>query len=113
MVTENNGPVHLFRNDNNKNNFLRVNVKSTTGNRNGLSTKLVGITKNNRMVRRVKTGSSFMSHSETTVTFGLGSEETLDSLYIYWPNGSMESFHNIHGGKEIDITEGQGRLVVQ
>ena len=113
LVTENNGPVHLFRNDNNKNNFLRVNVKSTTGNRNGLSTKLVGITKNNRMVRRVKTGSSFMSHSETTVTFGLGSEETLDSLYIYWPNGSMERFHNIHGGKEVNITEGQGKLVAQ
>ena len=113
LVTENNGSAHLFRNDNNKNNFLRVNVKSTNGNRNGLSTKLVGITKNKRMDRRVKTGSSFMSHSETTVTFGLGSEEALDSLYIYWPNGSMERFHNIHGGKEINITEGQGKLVAQ
>jgi hypothetical protein len=113
LVTENSGPVHLFRNDNNENNFLRVNVKSTTGNRNGLSTKLVGITKNKRMERRVKTGSSFMSHSEITVTFGLGSEEALDSLYVYWPNGSMERFHNIHGGKEINITEGRGKLAVQ
>ncbi len=113
LVTENGGPVHLFRNENNENNFLRVNVRPSSGNRNGLSTKLVGITKNKRMERRVKTGSSFMSHSETTVTFGLGSEEVLDSLYVYWPNNSMERFHNIHGGKEINITEGRGKLAVQ
>ena len=54
-----------------------------------------------------------MSHSETTVTFGLGSEEVLDSLYVYWPNNSMEMFHDIHSGKEINITEGQGKLAVQ
>jgi hypothetical protein len=78
-----------------------------------LGTKLVGIINNISMERRVKTGSSFMSHSETTVTFGLGSEEALDSLYVYWPNGSMERFHNIHGGKEINITEGRGKLAVQ
>jgi hypothetical protein len=113
LVTENGGPVHLFRNENNENNFLRVNVRPSSGNRNGLSTKLVGITKNTRMERKVKTGSSFMSHSETTVTFGLGSEEVLDSLYVYWPNSSMEMFHNIHSGKEINITEGQGKLAVQ
>jgi len=113
LVTENNGPVHLFRNDNNENNFLRVNVKSIASARGGLGTKLVGITKNKRMVRRVKTGSSFMSHSEQTVTFGLGSEEVLDSLYVYWPNGPMEVFLNINSGQEINITEERGKWTVQ
>ena len=113
MVTENGGPVHLFRNDSDVHNFLRVNVKSISSNRDGLSTKLIGITKNNRMQRRVKTGSSFMSHSETTITFGLGNDEVLDSLYVYWPNGSMETFHNIYSGQEINIIEGQGNWVVQ
>ena len=65
------------------------------------------------MERRVKTGSSFMSHSETTVTFGIGNAEKLDSLYIYWPDGTKEIFNNINGGQEINIIEGQGRLAVQ
>ena len=65
------------------------------------------------MERRVKTGSSFMSHSETTVTFGLGNAEKLDSLYIYWPDGTKEIFNNINGGQEINIIEGQGRFEVQ
>jgi hypothetical protein len=65
------------------------------------------------MERRVKTGSSFMSHSETTITFGLGNAEKLDSLYIYWPDGTKEIFNNINGGQEINIIEGQGRLAVQ
>ena len=113
LVTENGGPAHLYRNDNHLNNFLRINIKSINGTRDGLGTKLVGITKNMSMERRVKTGSSFMSHSETTVTFGLGNAEKLDSLYIYWPDGTKEIFNNINGGQEINIIEGQGRFAVQ
>jgi hypothetical protein len=54
-----------------------------------------------------------MSHSEQTVTFGLGSEEVLDSLYVYWPNGPMEVFLNINSGQEINITEERGKWTVQ
>ena len=39
--------------------------------------------------------------------------EKLDSLYIYWPDGTKEIFNNINGGQEINIIEGQGRLAVQ
>ncbi len=113
MVTENNGRVLLARNDNNEKNVLRANGKSIASGSRGVGTILVGIAKNKRMVRRVKTGSSFMSHSEQTVTFGLGSEEVLDSLYVYWPNGSMEVFLNINSGQEINITEERGKWTVQ
>ena len=54
-----------------------------------------------------------MSHSETTVTFGLGNAEKLDSLYIYWPDGKKEIFNNINGGQEIYIIEGQSKLAAQ
>ena len=54
-----------------------------------------------------------MSHSETPVTFGLGNAEKLDSLYIYWPDGTKEIFNNINGGQEINIIEGQGKLAAQ
>ena len=104
LVTENNGPAHLIKN-NNFNNYLRVKIKSINSNRDGVGTKLIAITKDGRMTRKVKTGSSFMSHSETTITFGLGENRTVDSLYVYWPNNKTDIFLDIESSQEILLVE--------
>jgi hypothetical protein len=57
------------------------------------------------MIRKVKTGSSFMSHSETTITFGLGKNQMVDSLYVYWPNNKVDIFLDIQSSQEILIVE--------
>ena len=104
LVTENNGPAHLIKN-NNHNNYLRVKIKSINSNRNGVGTKLIAITKDGRMIRKVKTGSSFMSHSETTITFGLGDNQAVDSLYVYWPNNKMDIFLDVESSQEILLVD--------
>jgi ASPIC and UnbV. len=104
LVTENNGPAHLIKN-NNFNNYLRVKIKSINSNRDGVGTKLIAITKDGRMIRKVKTGSSFMSHSETTITFGLGENRAVDSLYVYWPNNKTDIFLDIESSQEILLVE--------
>ena len=104
LVTENNGPAYLIRN-NNLNNYLRVKIKSINSNRDGIGTKLIATTKDNRMIRRVKTGSSFMSHSEATITFGLGKHQMVDSLYVYWPNNKIDIFLDIQSSQEILLIE--------
>ena len=104
LVTENNGPAHLIKN-NNHNNYLRVKIKSINSNRNGIGTKLIAITKDGRMIRKGKTGSSFMSHSETTITFGLGDNQAVDSLYVYWPNNKMDIFLDVESSQEILLVD--------
>ena len=71
----------------------------------GIGTKLIATTKDNRMIRRVKTGSSFMSHSEATITFGLGKHQMVDSLYVYWPNNKIDIFLDIQSSQEILLIE--------
>ena len=110
LVTENGGPVHLFRNETKVSNYVRINIKSISSNRDGLSTKLMAVTKNKRIERIIKTGSSFMSQSEKTVTFGLGDEDLIDSLFIFWPNGLSELYQDISSNQEITILEKSGVL---
>jgi hypothetical protein len=57
----------------------------------------------------VKTGSSYLSQSETAVTFGLGgAAEALARLEIAWPTGRVESVPPPQPGEWITVHEGRG-----
>ena len=56
--------------------------------------------------RRIRTGSSYLSHSETTATFGLGQATVVDSLLIYWPGGAVDELFDVKANQEIKVTEG-------
>ncbi len=61
------------------------------------------------MVREVRSGSSFMSHSDLRVHFGLGEAETVRKIEIEWPSaGSRETIESVKGNRFITITEGEG-----
>jgi hypothetical protein len=55
----------------------------------------------------VKTGSSYLSQSELTLTFGLGPRDGATRMTISWPSGATQEFTGVRfGGYE--CTEGQG-----
>ena len=111
LVTENGGPVHLWRNDTDGGRFLRVRVQGRTSHPEGLGTRIVATLGALRMERRVRTGSSYLSQSERTATFGLGEAGMVDSLVVYWPSGLAEGFAEVHADRELLLVEGTGELV--
>ena len=77
LITANNGPARLLRNDNgNQNDMLRIKTVGTRSNRDGIGAKVtVKTNKGVRLFGMVKTGSSYLSQSELPLTFGLGKPE--------------------------------------
>lgn len=106
LITENNGPVHLWRNDTEGGHFLRVRLEGRESSRDGLGARIVAYVDGLAMERRIRTGSSYLSQSEKTATFGLGRAERIDSLVVYWPSGRVERFEEVAGGREIRLKEG-------
>ena len=94
LITANNGPARLLRNDNgNQNDMLRVKTVGTRSNRDGIGAKVtVKTSKGMRLFGMVKTGSSYLSQSELPLTFGLGKPEEgkTVSLTIVWPSGQKD-----------------------
>jgi hypothetical protein len=112
LVTTNNGPARLLRNDGgNRNHMLRVRTIGTQSNRDGIGAR-VTITLDNGQKRWavVKTGSSFCSQSELPVTFGLGSATKLKDVEIAWPSGRVDHVPGVAGGQTITVQEGKGLL---
>ena len=108
LITENSGATHLWRNDFASANFLRVQLEGKASNRDAVSARLVAVVGKHRMERRVRTGSSYLSSSEKTVTFGLGAATRLDSLLIYWPSTRVDRFAGVEAQQEIHVLEGAG-----
>ncbi len=112
LVTENGGPVHLWRNDlSNGNHYLRVHVQGRQGNRDGIGTRVVALVDSLRMERRLRTGSSFLVSSEKVATFGLGQATQVDSLIVYWLHGRVDRFAHVKADRNVLLIEGSEELV--
>ena len=113
VVTTNNGPAHLFRNDNgNRNDVLRMKLIGTRSNRDAIGAKVtVTAPGGSRQLEMVKTGSSYLSQSELPLTFGLGKPangKICGRLEIEWPSGHKESINHVAANQFITIKEGAG-----
>jgi hypothetical protein len=112
LITANNGPARLLRNDNgNQNDMLRVKTVGTRSNRDGIGAKVTVKTATAaRLFAMVKTGSSYLSQSELPLTFGLGKPEAgkTVSLSIVWPSGQKDSIAGVGPNQFITVQEGKG-----
>jgi len=115
LVTSNNGPARLLRNDGgNQNNMLRVRMIGAGSNRDGIGAKVTVKLSNGRALWNiVKTGSSYCSQSELPLTFGLGKADKVASIEVIWPNGRKETIPEINANQSIMIKEGKGVVSTQ
>jgi len=110
LVTTNNGPARLLRNDGgNRSKMLRMKLIGSTSNRDAIGTK-VKITAADGSILRgmVKTGSSYCSQSELPLTFGLGSAAAVKAIEVTWPNGKVETLSGADASQTITVQEGKG-----
>ncbi|HYN84053.1 MAG TPA: CRTAC1 family protein [Pyrinomonadaceae bacterium] len=113
IVTANNGPARLYRNDNaNQNDLLRIKLVGQGSNRDGVGARVAVRGPNNfRAWNMVRTGSSYASQSELALTFGLGKPEAAEKVLtveVAWPNGRREAIENVKANQSLVVTEGQG-----
>ncbi len=109
VVTANNGPAHLFRNEGGSaNHWLRVQTIGTASNRDGIGARIDVTAGAAKMWRLVKTGSSYASQSELPVTFGLGAAADAASIAVRWPSGRVDTVGPVKADQVVTIKEGSG-----
>ncbi len=109
LLTTNNGPGYLFRNDQKTGNHsVRFRLLGVQSNRDAIGAvvriECGGISQS----RMVKSGSSYLSQSELPLTFGLGENDNVPHVAIRWPNGRTEEYKNLPAGKTYLCTESKG-----
>ena len=107
LMTANNGPARLYRNDQLAGNrSIRFHLTGTTSNRDAIGATVRIFHDGGSQSRAVKSGSSYLSQSELAVTFGVGKRDRIDRATIAWPNGRTDEFKNLIAGRAYDCVEG-------
>ena len=109
LMTTNNGPAYLFRNDQSAGNrSIRFRLLGTKSNRDGIGAQVRIFSGGVTQTRMVRSGSSYLSQSELPVTFGLGKRDKIEHVVVEWPSGRSEEYKDLAAGRMYEITESKG-----
>jgi hypothetical protein len=108
LVSTNNGPAYLYRNDGgNRNHWLNIRLVGSKSNRDGIGSLIRVNSSSFRQSETVHSGSSYCSASDLAATFGLG-KDTSASVEIEWPSGTKQSIGSVAANQFLTIDESRG-----
>jgi len=107
LVSTNNGPAYLFRNDGgNRNHWLHLKLAGVQSNRSALGTVVTVESAGGKQTQMVHSGSSYCSASDLALTFGLGKDDVAKAIDIRWPSGQRDHMDNVKANQYLTIREG-------
>jgi tetratricopeptide (TPR) repeat protein len=108
LVSQNQGPAILFRNDTpRQTHYLRVQLQGTTSNRSGLGAEVRVYAGEQVRRQMLRSGRSYYSQHEFPLTFGLGQERHATRVEITWPSGMVDVYHQVPGDTTLHAVEGR------
>jgi hypothetical protein len=109
LLTTNNGPAYLYRNDQlSGNNSVRFQLVGTKSNRDAIGARVQIDYNGQSATRVVRSGSSYLSQSELPATFGLEKHDHIDRVTVNWPSGTTQQHAKLRAGIAYQITENKG-----
>ncbi|AMV38523.1 CRTAC1 family protein [Planctomyces sp. SH-PL62] len=111
VLTANNAPARLLRNDGgNANRWVRLELTGDgkASNRDAIGSKVAVKVGDKTSRRQLFPAKSYLSSVEHPLTFGLGQAEKVDEITITWPSGKVVRLENLDAGRTYHVDEISG-----
>ncbi len=99
----------LLVNRGEKKNWLLVRTRGSRSNRDGIGARVTVAAGALKMSDEVRSGASYLSHSDLRLHFGLGEAKQADWIEVRWPSGLRETFPGAPANREVLLEEGKGK----
>jgi len=107
LVMNMNEPPSLLRNEyRGPNGWIAVRLIGTKSNRAGLGATVVVTTEGRKQARASLSQSSYYSHDDLRLHFGLGQSQRAKRIEVWWPSGLMDVLENVGGKRVVTVREG-------
>ena len=108
LLTTNGGPAYLYRNDvGNGHRSIRFQLEGRVSNRDAIGAVVEVEDAAGWQMRRIRSGSSYLSSSMRAATFGVGLQKMVKRVVVRWPNGRVDEFPGLATGATYHCIEGQ------
>ncbi len=109
LVMNMNEPPSLLRNDYRGGNaWVAIALEGTTSNRSALGATVLVTSGGRTQARAVLSQSSYYSHDDLRLHFGLGKAERIDAVEVRWPSGHRQTLADVPVRRVVRIKEGAG-----
>lgn len=98
----------------NGNNYITLNMRGTTSNKNGLGARVTLYSPGGQQIRDIRSGEGFRYLHSLNAHFGIGQDQEIERITICWPSGITDEILNpainqnllvIEGENQVNITE--------
>ena len=83
-------------------------VRAITQNRDALGAQVTLRTESRTLTGYVLPGTSYLSSSEPSVHFGLGTIDEIQAIEVHWQDGSREKYPGTAANRRVKVYQGQG-----
>jgi len=100
--------LRFFRNDAPPPQHHWLSVQAITQGRDALGAHVTLQTASRTLTGYVLSGTSYLSSSEPSVHFGLGTIDTIQAIEVHWQDGSRERFPGTTTNQRVKVYQGKG-----
>jgi len=110
LIMNMNEPPSLLRNEYaGQNNWLKIKLIGTQSNRTALGARVIVTVGEQQQAQVVLSQSSYYSHNDLRLHFGLGVRNQADRVTVYWPSGRVDKVSGVRANQITTIREGTSR----
>ncbi|MET3537958.1 FG-GAP-like repeat-containing protein [Chryseobacterium limigenitum] len=96
----------ILMNAGNTNKWLKVTLKGTQSNRNGIGARVEIYGAWGKQIRDVQSGTGFGNMSTLNAHFGIGQATAITKVVIKWPSGIVDTIYNVTPNTTLNVVEG-------
>jgi len=112
LVTHIGDTADVLRNDTaHTNHWIGITLVGTKSNRDGIGARVTLNVGEKRLLREIKSGSSYLSQNDLRLLIGLGDSQQVVLITVHWPSGIVDHVQSVDVDKWLTIQEGSGNWV--
>jgi hypothetical protein len=109
VVNNLDAPPSILRNEGgNRNHSLLIKCVGTRSNRSGIGARVKVTVAGRDQIGEVMSGSSYYSHNDLRLHFGMAKANRADRVEVQWPSGTKDALENLQANQIVWIEEGRG-----
>jgi len=95
----------IRNNKGNQSNWITLDLKGTTSNRDAIGAMVTVVAGENSQVAQKKSTTGYLSQGDSRMHFGLAQSEKVDRIEIKWPSGKIQELTDIQPNQILTINE--------